>query len=220
MFGVSGSSTTIQGMSQKSASVELGELLKRATEGDEAALGSLLDLYRRRLSSIARRQATRRLQAKADASDLVQDTLLEAHRHIADFRGTTAAEFSAWLRRILDGVVANHARRYLGTKCRDARLEQGLPREFCAASGNGQGAVAADITSPSQQATNREAALRLSRALDSLPAHYREVIVLRHIEGRSCAEAAARMGRSVESIEKLWVRALARLRNILGSRQD
>lgn len=207
-------------MSQRFASAEVGGLLQRATAGDEAALGSLLALYRRRLTSIARRQAIRRLQAKADASDLVQDTLLEAHRHIAEFRGTTVAEFSSWLRRILDGVVANHARHYLGTKCRDARLERGLPREFGAASANAPVAIAADITSPSQQATDREAALRLSRALDSLPSHYREVIVYRHIEGRSCAEAAARMGRTVESVEKLWVRALARLRSILGSQPD
>jgi RNA polymerase sigma-70 factor (ECF subfamily) len=213
-------SEMIRSMSQRFANVEADGLFKRATAGDEAALGSLLALYRRRLSSIARRQATRRLQAKADASDLVQDTLLEAHRHIADFRGTTVAEFSTWLRRILDGVVANHARRYLGTKCRDARLERGLPREFGRASASAPVAIAADITSPSQQATDREAVLRLSRALDSLPSHYREVIVYRHIEGRSCAEAAARMGRTVESVEKLWVRALARLRSILGSRQD
>ncbi|HKD35155.1 MAG TPA: sigma-70 family RNA polymerase sigma factor [Pirellulales bacterium] len=207
-------------MSQRFASAEVGGLLKRATAGDEAALGSLLDLYRRRLTSIAARQAMRRLQAKADASDLVQDTLLEAHRHIAEFRGATVAEFSAWLRRILDGVVANHARRYLGTKCRDARLERDLPREFGRASASAPPAIAADITSPSQQATDREAASRLARALDSLPAHYREVIVYRHIEGRPCAEVATRMGRTVESVEKIWVRALARLRTILGSGQD
>ena len=57
----------------------------------------------------------------------------------------------------------------------------------------------------------------LANALTKLPADYAELIVLRHLQGLPFAEVARRMGRSLDSVEKLWVRALARLRQLLGS---
>ena len=182
------------------------ELLSLARDGDGAALGSLLGIYRRYLAVLARTQISRRLQGKADASDLVQETLLEAHRHFRDFRGTSEGEFIAWLRSILAGLIANHVRRYLGTKRRDARLERTLATELSDASGILGAELAADISSPSQQAVNHEASVQLAGALEMLPDHYREVIMLRHLEGLPFAQVAERMGRSVESVEKLWVR--------------
>jgi len=194
------------------------ELLSLARDGDGAALGSLLGIYRRYLSVLARTQISRRLQGKADASDLVQETLLEAHRHFRDFRGTSEGEFIAWLRSILAGLIANHVRRYLGTKRRDARLERALATELSDASGVLGAELAADVSSPSEQAVNHEASVQLAGALEMLPDHYREVIMLRHLEGLPFAQVAERMGRSVESVEKLWVRALARLRQTLGEK--
>jgi RNA polymerase sigma-70 factor (ECF subfamily) len=193
-------------------------LLSLARDGDGAALGSLLGIYRRYLSVLARTQISRRLQGKADASDLVQETLLEAHRHFRDFRGTSEGEFIAWLRSILAGLIANHVRRYLGTKRRDARLERALATELSDASGVLGAELAADVSSPSEQAVNHEASVQLAGALEMLPDHYREVIMLRHLEGLPFAQVAERMGRSVESVEKLWVRALARLRQTLGEK--
>lgn len=196
------------------------ELLSLARDGDGTALGSLLGVYRGYLSVLARTQISRRLQGKADASDLVQETLLEAHRHFPDFRGASEGEFIGWLRSILAGLIANHVRRYLGTKRRDARLERTLLVELSDASGVLGAELAADCTSPSQQAVNREAAVQLAAALEMLPDHYREVIMLRHLEGLPFAQVAERMGRTVESVEKLWVRALARLRQALGDKHD
>ncbi len=195
------------------------ELLTLARDGDGHALGSLLDVYRRYLSVLARTQISRRLQGKADASDLVQETLLEAHRHFRDFRGVSEGEFVAWLRSILAGLIANHVRRYLGTKRRDARLERTLAVELSDASGILGGELAADDSSPSEQAVNHEASIQLASALEMLPEHYRDVIMLRHLEGLPFAQVAERMGRTVESVEKLWVRALARLRQTLGASQ-
>jgi RNA polymerase sigma-70 factor (ECF subfamily) len=193
-----------------------GELLELARCGNDAALGTLLGVYRKYLAVLARAQISRRLQGKADASDLVQETLLEAHRHFRAFRGATEAEFTAWLRSILAGLIANHVRRYVGTKRRDVRLERALAVEINDTSCPLARGLAADIRSPSQQAAHNESATQLSRALESLPAHYREAIVLRHLEGLPFAEVAARMNRSVESVEKLWVRGLAQLRRSLG----
>jgi RNA polymerase sigma-70 factor, ECF subfamily len=192
------------------------ELLVLARLGDESALGDLLAVYRHYLGAVARSQVGRRLQSKADAADLVQETFLEAHRHFGTFRGTTEAEFSSWLRAILAGLIANHVRRYLGAKRRDARLERtwAIVRED--ASDAFDRGIPADIASPSKQAVARESTTRLARALELLPAHYRHVITLRHFDGLPFAQVAAEMGRSVESVEKLWIRALAQLRQVLG----
>jgi RNA polymerase sigma-70 factor (ECF subfamily) len=195
------------------------ELLHQAAAGDSAALGELLSIYRSYLTLLARTQIGPRLQGKADASDLVQEVLLEAHRHFKQFRGTTEAEFAAWLRRILAGLIANHVRRYLGTKQRNARLEQALAVELNNTSFVLDHQLAAAISSPSEAAVKRESSIVLAAALRSLPDHYRQVIVLRHLEDLPFAEVAEKMGRSIDSVEKLWVRALARLRQALSEHE-
>jgi RNA polymerase sigma-70 factor, ECF subfamily len=194
----------------------MGRRLAVARRGDEEALGHLLAAYRPYLTVLAQTQISRRLQGKADAADLVQETFLEAHRHFGVFRGQTDAEFTAWLRGILAGVVANHVRRYIHTKSRDARLERELVVELGDTSDVLERGIAANVSTPSQEVIRREDSLQLSRALDLLPPHYREVVLLRHIEGLPFAQVAEQMGRTVESVEKLWVRALARLRYLLG----
>jgi RNA polymerase sigma-70 factor (ECF subfamily) len=191
-------------------------LLGCAQEGDNVALGKLLNVYRRYLALLARTQIGRRLQGKADASDLVQETMLEAHCHFHQFRGTTEAEFAGWLRSILAGLMANHIRHFLGTKQRDVRLEQTLAVEMNDTSCRLDRRLAAAVSSPSEQAVKHESALALANALETLPEHYRQVIVLRHLEGLSFAEVAKQMERSIDSVEKLWVRALSQLRTSLG----
>lgn len=205
-------------MNVSRSDAQTDQLLSQAQSGDGAALERLLARSRKYLSILARSQIGQRLQGKADASDLVQETLLEVHRHFERFRGTTEAEFAAWLRSILAGLVANHVRRYLGTKQRDARLELALATEFDDSSCVMQRELNAAISSPSEQASRKESSLRLAEALQALPDHYRQVIVLRHLEALPFAEVARRMERSLDSVEKLWVRALRRLREVLGAR--
>ena len=96
-------------------------LLRAAKAGDAPTLGRLLELYRRYLSLLARVQIGQRLQGKVDASDLVQETFLEAHRNFGRFRGGSEGEFVAWLRQILAANLADLLRRYLGTQGRDVR---------------------------------------------------------------------------------------------------
>ncbi|WP_227254587.1 sigma-70 family RNA polymerase sigma factor [Frigoriglobus tundricola] len=193
----------------------LDELLHDARTGDEA-FGRLLDRYVNYLTLLARVEIGRRLQGKLDPADLVQDVFLEAHRHFPAFRGTTEPEFAAWLRQILSGVLGNTLRRYFGTQARDPRLEQdlraGIDRSSCMLAER----LAAPGTSPSEAASRREQAVLFADALGRLPADYREVIVLRHLEALPFAAVAERMGRSVDSVEKLWLRALARLRVEVG----
>jgi RNA polymerase sigma-70 factor (ECF subfamily) len=193
-------------------------ILDAKTRGD-AAVGSLLEGYRNYLRLLARLEIGRRLQGKVDASDLVQETFLEAHRNFHRFQGTSEPQFACWLRQILAANVANLVRRYFGTQGRDARLEEELRAELDNSSRMLGGELAASLTSPSQQAVHREEAVLLADALDALPTAYREVIILRHLEGLTFPEVARRMERTEDSVEKLWVRALARLRGALGELQ-
>jgi RNA polymerase sigma-70 factor (ECF subfamily) len=192
------------------------QLLRRARAGEAAALGPLLELYRNYLALLARVQIGRRLQGKVDDSDLVQETFLEAHRDFASFRGHTEAEFAGWLRQILARNLANLVRHYLATQRRNARLERDLVDALDRSSAALDGGLRAPVSSPSQRAARREQAVLLADALERLPADYREVIILRYLEGLAPPEVAERLGRSVESVRKLWTRALVQLRRALG----
>lgn len=195
---------------------ELEQLLIDARAGGDAPLGQLLELYRRYLALLARVQIGRHLQGKVDASDVVQETFLDAHRHFGNFRGTSEPEFTRWLRQILAAKLADMLRRYLGTKRRDVRLEREVAEELERSSaGLGQGLIAPH-SSPSQQASAREQAVLLADALAKLNDDYREVLVLRHLEGLTFPEVSRRMGRSLDSVQKLWLRALAKLKAEMG----
>jgi RNA polymerase sigma-70 factor (ECF subfamily) len=195
---------------------ELEQLIRLARTGNGQALGQLLELYRNYLTLLARLQISRRLQSKIDATDLVQETFLKAHRCFGQFRGTSEVELVGWLRQILVLNVANLVRHYYGTRGRDIRLECELADELGRSSQALEHGLVARQSSPSQRAARREEAVLLADALAKLPADYAELIVLRHLQGLPFAEVARRMGRSVDSVEKLWVRALARLRQLLG----
>src|SRR5262249_5022912 len=105
------------------------ELLRLARRGAAPALGQLLERYRNYLKLLARLQIDQRLQGKADASDLVQETFLEAHRDFRQFQGTTEQALVAWLRQVLVSNLANLSRRYYGTSRRDVRLERALQKD-------------------------------------------------------------------------------------------
>lgn len=194
------------------------QLLAQARAGDGPALGELLAAYHDYLALLARVQLGRRLQGKVDADDLVQETYLQAHRNFAQFRGTTETELTAWLRQILASRLAKLIRRYYGTRGRDVRLEQVLADELDQLSRMLDQGLLAPQSSPSQQAQRREQAILLADALAQLPADYREVLILRHLEGLRFPDVARRMGRSLDSVEKLWTRALARLRLAAGEK--
>lgn len=186
-------------------------LLHKARAGDEAALGQLLGLYRDYLKLLARMQINRRLQRKLDASDAVQEACLRAARYFGQFRGQTEPELLAWLRQILAACLANMARQFHGTKQRQIALEQELHQELDDAS-HALDKRLIQHTTPSAALARREQGVLLANALAALPRDYREAVVLRHLEGLSFPEIALRMDRSLDSVKKLWARALARLR--------
>jgi RNA polymerase sigma-70 factor (ECF subfamily) len=191
---------------------DVERLIEQARTGDRAVLGQLLASYQNYLRLLARIEIGRRLRGKVDASDVVQETFLEAHRHFPGFQGQAAGQFSQWLRAILASTLANTVRRYLGTQARDLRLERELAAELDQSTG-ALGQILIDPhSSPSQQVMRGEQSLLVAEALARLPEDYQTVLVLRHLEGLTFPQVAERMERSVDSVEKLWIRGLTRLK--------
>ena len=190
-------------------------LLVLAKAGDGAALGRLLERYRNYVGLLIQLQVGRRLRSKVDIEDLLQEIWLEIHRKIGLFRGGSEREFLTWARRLIGSILANQVRHYFGTKRRDLRLERALIDELNHSSRSLDESLVAPQSSPSQQAVRREQAVLLADALQELPEDYREVIILRQLEGLSFPDVARRMDRTEDSVKNVWLRALARLRRTL-----
>jgi len=183
---------------------------------DSAELGRLLESYRNYLRMLARIQIGRRMQGKVDASDVVQEAFLDAHKYFPNFRGTDEPQLMKWLREILAGTLSNQVRRYFGTQARDPRMEVGIAADLDQSNAGLAHLFVDKQSSPSQQAAKGELSLRVAEALSRLPDDYQTAIVLRHLEGLTFPEVAARMGKSVDSVEKLWLRALTKLKKAFG----
>lgn len=172
----------------------------------------ILQRYRPWLLLLARMEIDGQFQGKFDASDVVQQTMLEAVRGLPKFRGGTEAEMLAWLRQVLAHVLAHEIRRYRGTQQRNVGREVSLEQSLTQSATRLRDMMVAPGTSPSGQAVRHEQEVLLAEVLSRLPADYREVIVLRNLQGLDHEEVAKRMGRSSGAVRMLWVRALAQLK--------
>src|SRR5262249_26645466 len=190
-----------------------GRFLPAARAGSPEALGQMLEACQAYLLMIARQELAPDLQAKAGASDLVQETFLDAYRDFAHFQGDTAAELLGWLRRLLLNNLANFTRRYRDTAKRQAAAE--VPLEGGRSSADWTGGLLADASTPSGQAMAHEQTQAVQRALDRLPADHRQVILLRYQEELSFEDIGRLMDRSPNAAEKLWARAIKRLQQEL-----
>lgn len=169
-----------------------------------------LEQYRAFLRLRARVDLDPRLQGKFDLSGVVQQTLLEAHRGLNLFRGQGDDALLAWLQQILSRNVLDEVRRLRRAKY-DAALEcslDDLTSRSCAA-------LALDQSSPSMCAARNEDLLRLSRALERLPADQQTAIVLHHLQGVPLAEVARHMDRTKPAVAGLLHRGMLRLRDLL-----
>jgi RNA polymerase sigma-70 factor (ECF subfamily) len=184
--------------------------LAAARGGSNEALGQALETCRPYLLLIAQRQVGPDLHAKDSASDLVQETFLEAKRDFAQFQGSTEGELLAWLRELLLNNLGYFTARYRATHMRDVAREVAVDNGDSSA--NPRAGLAADTPSPSAQVMEREQARALQEALARLPADYCQVLTLRYQEGRSFEEIGQLTNRSPDAARKLWGRAMDRLR--------
>lgn len=202
-------------MSQDSASV--ADLIARARRGEEQGRERLFEACRSYLAVMARNQVETWLRRKVDASDVVQQTMLEAHRDFERFDGQSEGEWIAWLKKILTRNAADFVRHYKGTAKRNAALEVHLKH-----AADGSSVIAAEEppaggVTPSQEFLQRDDELRVAEALLRLPDDYREVIELRNLQRLPFNEVAERMGRSRPAVQMLWLRAIRKMQEVLGA---
>jgi len=180
---------------------------------------SYLADYRTWLQLMARLQLDGRWERKFDASDIVQQTLLEAWKGESQFRGDSQGERIAWLRTILGRVISREIRHYDGTLKRDPKRELSLQHSINESSILLSQFVASTTNTPSANADDREQQMIIAEVLESLPDDYRQVIMLRNLRGMAHAEVAKEMNRSERAVRMLWLRALKQLRHEVLQRQ-
>jgi len=173
-----------------------------------------LDEFRSYLTMLARAQFDRRLHGKLDPSDIVQQTMTEAHEHYGQFRGQSRAELAGWLRQVLARNLIDAQRRF-GAAKRDVARERSLDAAVDQSSMRLGTLLSAGLSSPSQKAMQHEQAVELARALEQLPDAQKEAVVLRHWHGRSLLNIAEVLDRTPVAVAGLLKRGLRKLREIL-----
>jgi RNA polymerase sigma-70 factor, ECF subfamily len=194
-----------------SESPEFGELLNAARDGESDPRGNLLQLYRNYLTVLATTQLDRRLRRRMNPSDLVQDAMLAAHRDFANFRGGSERELLAWLRQILINclhrAVATHVKAGKRDIRREVSIEQ-VSEKFDRSAADLATLLASPGKSPSSPILANERSVALANELAKLPGQYRDVIVMRNLQGLSFEEIAERMDRTAGAVRMLWLRAI------------
>ena len=192
------------------------QLLNRTAQGDPAARDELLVRHRQRLRQAVAYRLDRRLAARVDPSDVVQEVLAEASRRLPEYLLRRPLPFYPWLRQMaLERLVALH-RRHVQAQRRSVRREEGgLPGLPDESAEELAGRLAASASSPSQRLARREAREQVRAALGRLAPADREVLELRHLEQLSVAETAAVLGVSPGAAKTRHLRALQRLRGLL-----
>jgi RNA polymerase sigma-70 factor (ECF subfamily) len=190
-------------------------LVERARRGDAAAAHELLVRHQDRLTRMVAVRLDRRLAARVDSADIVQDALLDAAQNLDEYLRTQPLPYYAWLRQFAWQRLSKLHRHHLGTQRRNAGREQSFewPLPDQSAALLAQRLLANNGTSPSRQAMRSELRERVQAALNRLSPRDREVLVLRHLEQMTTAEAAT-LGISEAAIKKRHVRALERLREL------
>jgi RNA polymerase sigma-70 factor (ECF subfamily) len=195
------------------SSEQFEEHLAAARTGSREALGQVLSQYNYYLLQIARQELARDLQPKGGASDLVQETFLEAQRFFDRFKGHSVAELRAWLRCLLLHNSAKVGRRFHTTQKR--RLAREVSLDSSSSLTPTVDGLHAALPSPSAHLLARERQEVLLQALDRLPDDYRKVMLLRYHHEMTFEEIGRDMRRSGDAVRMLWARALERLKHEL-----
>ncbi|MGF1581140.1 MAG: sigma-70 family RNA polymerase sigma factor [Gemmataceae bacterium] len=193
-------------------------LVERLRAGEEAVLAELFSLHRDRLWRMLNFRMDRRLAGRVDAEDILQEAYLSASGRIEHYRKEESMSFFVWLRLIVNQTLIDVHRRHIGAEMRDANREVSLHHK-----GNAQSTsmslaakLLGNITSPSQAAVREETSAQLERAIASMDTIDQEVLALRHFEDLTNSEVAEVLGIAQTAASNRYVRALARLKDILA----
>ncbi|HLN31524.1 MAG TPA: sigma-70 family RNA polymerase sigma factor [Gemmataceae bacterium] len=199
-----------------SGEATIDALLERARQGDREARDQLLEIHRERLRRMVALRMDRRLCARVDPSDIVQEALTEANLHLPDYLRDRPLPFYLWLRRLAWERIVAMSRHHIQARKRSIAREEtcslALPEESALDLAN---RLAARGSSPSERLAQKELRDRVQAALLALAEHDREVLVLRYLEQLSTKETAAVLGVSAGGVKSRLMRALMRLRELL-----
>jgi RNA polymerase sigma-70 factor (ECF subfamily) len=198
---------------------DLDNLLHRASRGDARARDELFAQHRDRLRRLIAVRLHRRLAARLDPSDLVQEVLIKAHRQLAAYLRERPLPFYAWLRQIAcQRLIDIHRKHVLAQRrsvCREEAVA--LPDDSVAELA---GLLVSSLSTPSQRLIREELRARVRQALLELGERDREVLVMRHLEEMAMAEIAAVLGVSEGAVKVRHLRALKRLHRALQGDAD
>jgi RNA polymerase sigma-70 factor, ECF subfamily len=197
----------------------IDELVRKAADGEEAALASLFDRYRARLRQMVRLRLDRRLQGRVDPSDILQEAYMDLAQKLPEYADKPPMPFFLWLRLVTGERLLRVHRQHLGAAMRDAAREISLyqgevPR---ASSASIAAHLLGRFTSVSLAVVRAEMRVQLEEALNGMEPIDREVIALRHFEEVSNDEAAAILGLTKSAASKRYVRAMLRLKAALAT---
>jgi RNA polymerase sigma-70 factor, ECF subfamily len=189
----------------------------RLRAGDKGALGELFAEYRPRLLQIVQFRMNRRVLARLDAEDVLQEAYIAAVQRLKHFGADPAQSVFVWLRLIVSQTIVDVHRRHVGAEMRDVTRELSLNQaerhdttSYCLAS-----ELAGSLSTPSRLVVQDELVKKLADAMGTMPAADQEIIALRHFEDLSNAEAAEVLGLQITAASNRYVRAVARLKRIL-----
>lgn len=197
-------------------------LVARLRQGDRQVLGELFGLHRERLSRMIRFRIDHRLSARIDPDDVLQEAFLAGSQRIESFLSQPEASLFVWLRLIVMQTLCDVHRHHFGAKMRDARRDVSLEPK-----GDGNATsiclavqLAATMTSPSQAVAGIELMSRLETGIATMAEIDQEIIALRHFEDLTNAETAEVLGITPQAASNRYVRAIARLKEILAPFRD
>jgi RNA polymerase sigma-70 factor (ECF subfamily) len=197
-------------------SARIADLMSSARRNGQQ-LGPLLQLYRNYLTILATAQLDARLRRRVSPSDLVQEAMLGAYRDFGQFRGQSERELLAWLRQILIHCLHHAYETHIRAERRDIRREISLDemdRALDRSAVRLADVLAHNGNSPSTAASAREKSVEVADRLAQLRPDYRDVIVLRNLQGLTFEEIAERMDRKSGAVRMLWLRAIDKFRQL------
>jgi RNA polymerase sigma-70 factor (ECF subfamily) len=194
-------------------------LIGRLRKGDRLALGELFDLHRERLWRMVRFRMDRRVAVRLDPDDVLQEAFLAALQRIDHFLAHPEGSLFIWLRLIVGQTLIDVHRRHVGAEMRDAGRDVSIDKNpypqatsVCLAA-----ELAGSFTSPSQAAAGVELSEQLEKAISSMASLDQEIIALRHFEDLTNVEAAELLDISPTAASNRYVRAIARLKDVLSA---
>jgi RNA polymerase sigma-70 factor, ECF subfamily len=193
-------------------------LIEQLRGGDRLAAGELLSKHRARLRRMIELRLDPRLHGRLDASDVLQDAMVDVAARLDDYLEEPKLPFFLWMRLVAAERLARVHRHHLGAKMREAGREVSLYREPLPAASSFALAsmLLGRLSSPSHAAVRAEQLLRVQEALNSLDPTDREVLALRHFEQLGPGETALVLGISPAAASKRYLRALMRMKDILS----